>query len=232
MSIMDSMRLILITILAVSSLSCLHARAGDPPDLIRSGVSSDEAMAHLRSGAILIENIDTSESGGSVRVQALVNGDMNRLWFFLASCDSAFYYVEGLKKCEVRSVEHTDIADITQLAQSVKKSWIIPRMDYVIEVRRQPMTRVDFELVEGDLKAMRGGWRFLPLEGEEQFLITHEIRVRPSFPVPRWLIRRSMRKDLPDMLACLRGLVDGSVQVDRLEDLERCPNKKWKKNLP
>ena len=226
------MHRILITILAGSCLFCFQLMAEEPPDLISSGVSSAEAMAHLRTGAILIENANTSESGGSVRVQALVNGDMNRLWFFLASCESAYYYVEGLKRCEVQSVEHTDIADITQLAQSVKKSWIIPRMDYLIEVRRQPMTRVDFELVEGDLKAMRGGWRFQPLEDEDRFIITHEIRVRPSFPVPRWLIRRSMRKDLPDMLACLRGLVEGSVQVDRMEDLGRCPNRKWKDMLP
>lgn len=229
---MDSMHRILITILAGSYLFCMPLQAEDPPDLIESGVSSAEAMANLRTGAILIENVNTSESGGSVRVQALVNGDMNRLWSFLASCDSLYFYVEGLKSCEVRSVEHTDSADTTRLAQSVKKSWIIPRMDYIIDVRRQPMTRVDFELVEGDLKAMNGGWRFLPLEDEDRFIVTHEIRVRPSFPVPRWLIRRSMRKDLPDMLACLRGLVDGSIQVDRLDDLQRCPNKDWKKNYP
>ena len=42
---------------------------------------------------------------------------------------------------------------------------------------------------------------------------------------PRWVVRRSMRDDIPDMLACLRGLIDASGEWDRDRDLKRCPRK-------
>jgi len=208
------------------------AIALDPPDLISGEVSSAEAMKLLRDGEIFIENVNTSSSGGSVRVQVMIMGDMQLMWDFIASCEANFQYVDGLRSCVLLSVRTDSNSDTTTLSQSVKKSWVIPRMDFVINVRRQPLSRIDFELVEGDLELMEGGWRFQQLKNEDAFILTHEIRVKPSFPVPRWLIRRSMRKDLPDMMACLRGLVDGSVQVSRLDDLNRCPNKSWKENYP
>jgi ribosome-associated toxin RatA of RatAB toxin-antitoxin module len=217
--------MIRISFLFVFTAVCLTSAlwADEPVDLIEASVSSDEAMSQIRAGEILVENANTSDAGGSVRVQALVKGNMLDLWDFIASCDATFYYVQGLKSCNVLSVIRDNDGDTTKVQQSVKKSWIVPKMDYVMEVRRQPMRRVDFQLVEGDLDLMQGGWRFKELENEDLFIVTHEIRVKPSFPVPRWLIRRSMRKDLPDMLACLRGLVDGSVTVARKDDLRRCP---------
>ena len=219
-------------ILMLGCFFCIAVCADEPPDLISGEVSSTEAMKLLHDGEIFVENVNTSSSGGSVRVQAMIFGDMQVMWDFIASCESNFLYVDGLRSCVILSVRTDSDSDTTTLSQSVKKSWVIPRMDFVINVRRQPLSRIDFELVEGDLAVMNGGWRFLQLKNEEAFILTHEIRVKPSFPVPRWLIRRSMRKDLPDMLACLRGLVDGSVQVSRLDDLNRCPNKDWKENYP
>ncbi len=210
-------------LLILISISTFVAIASEQQDLIDGSVSSKAAMDRLRDGEILVENVRTEESGGSVRIQAMMHGDVQALWDFLASCDSAFLYVDGLRNCEVLSVEQGDEIETAKLQQSVKKSWVIPKIEYVIEVRRQPLTHVDFRLVEGNLKNMDGGWRFRTLENEPGFIVTHEVRVRPSFPVPRWLIRRSMRKDTPDMLACLRGLVNGSGNFSRDSDLGRCP---------
>jgi ribosome-associated toxin RatA of RatAB toxin-antitoxin module len=201
--------------------------AGESPESGNEPDYSPDAMERLRSGEVLVKNARTDESGGSVQVQALIHADVEVLWTFLASCDSVYQYVDGIRACEVISIEQQGEADVTILEQSVKKSWVIPRIDYVIRVRREPFSRVDFSLVEGELKAMEGGWRFEPVA--EGLIVSHEIRVQPSFPVPRWLLRRSMRKDLPDMLACLRGLVDGSGRHSREEDLKRCPKQGQKK---
>ena len=80
------------------------------------------------------------------------------------------------------------------------------------------------------MRSMEGGWRFEQLPGSDGLVVTHQIRVRPSFPVPRWLLRKSMRSDVPDMLACLRGLTDGSGGLSRDDDLKRCPKPHHKKN--
>ena len=124
----------------------------------------------------------------------------------------------------ILEIEREPGADVTTLRQSVDKGWAVPRVDYVITVRRVPFSRVDFSLVEGDLRVMEGGWRFV--ESGDALLVTHEIRVQPAFPVPRWLLRRTLRKDLPDMLACLRGLTGGSHEATGTDDLARCPRRK------
>ena len=98
-------------------------------------------------------------------------------------------------------------------------------------VRRKSPARIDFELVEGNLRNMEGGWRFRQLENEPAYILTHEIRIRPGFPVPRWLLRRILRQDIPDMLACLRGLVRGSGKNALDEDLKRCPRQKRRARL-
>ena len=195
--------------------------AGDDP--IDGTVSSAEAMARLRKGEILVEDARIGEPGGAARVQTLMHSDLQELWGFIASCDSVFKYVKGLRECELLNEEYGTNSDTTRLRQVVKKSWVIPAIDYIIEVRRQPPDRIDFKMIEGNLKALEGGWRFNVLPDEQGIVVTHEVRVQPDFPAPRWLIRRSMRKDVPDMLACLRGLTDGSGDFPRSEDLKRCP---------
>ena len=209
--------------LAVLIAGSAECSAASNPDEIDGTVSSAEAMERLRKGEILVENTRTEKSGGSVRVQALFQGDVKKVWEYIASCDSVYLYVDGVTDCEVLKVEREPGSDTTLLRQRLKKSWLVPTMEYTISVHRRPPDRVDFKLVEGDLKEMVGGWRFLPLENEPRFIITHEIRVSPSFPSPRWLIRRSMRKDVPDMLACLRGLTDASGAFSNSKDLDRCP---------
>ena len=201
----------------------LPAGGSGSDDPIDGTVAGTEAMARLRKGEILVQDARTGEPGGAARVQALMHGNMQELWAYIASCDSVFRYVKGLRECELLNVETGPNSDTTRIRQVVKKSWVIPRIDYVIEVRRQPPDRIDFKLIEGNLKALEGGWRFNVLPDEQGVVVTHEIRVQPDFPAPRWLIRRSMRKDIPDMLACLRGLTNGSGEFSGSRDLKRCP---------
>ena len=77
---------------------------------------------------------------------------------------------------------------------------------------------------EGDLRVLEGLWRLVPLADGNGVIVVHEIRIQPKIPAPRWLVRRSLRKDLPDMLACIRGLANASADKRRIAaDLKRCP---------
>lgn len=201
-------------------------------DGIDGGVAGFTALDRLQRGEVLVYNARTDESGGSVRAQVLMHTDARTVWDYIADCERVFLYVDGLRDCEVLAIEREGEnglgADVTTLRQAVDKSWAVPRMDYVLSVRREPWDRVDFSLVEGDLRVLEGGWRFLELAEGKGLVVTHEIRVRPKYAVPRWLLRRSMRRDVPDMLACLRGLTGGSGDALEQEDLARCPEPRGK----
>ena len=106
----------------------------------------------------------------------------------------------------------------------VNNNWYTPTIDFVFEARRSSETHGDFNLVEGHLKLLEGQWDFQPLEGGDGLIVSHDIRVRSSFPAPRWLVRRVLKNDLPDMLACVRGMARASLDADQAAaDLARCP---------
>lgn len=82
----------------------------------------------------------------------------------------------------------------------------------------------DKDLSGGNLEVLQGVWEMAAVDQGRATIVSHEIRIQPSFPAPRWLIRRSLNKDLPDMLACIRGLAHASgEQAQEQADLQRCP---------
>ena len=78
------------------------------------------------------------------------------------------------------------------------------------------------KLVGGNLRVMEGGWNFASVD--EGVIATYNMRVRPGFSLPRFIIRMSLRRMIPDMLACIRGLVGGSGSPEKnADDLAQCP---------
>jgi hypothetical protein len=69
---------------------------------------------------------------------------------------------------------------------------------------------------------MEGSWDFIAMP--EGVVVIHEIRIKPDMPVPRFVVRRLMRRGMPEMIACIRGLAEGSVSPElEARDLGFCP---------
>lgn len=150
-------------------------------------------------------------------MQMLVRAPVQAVWAVIVSCELAFRFVEGLQRCEVLE----DSGDRALVHQVVDRGWLTPRLDFVFETLRQPWDRIDFRLVEGNVKAMEGSWRFE--ETPAGTLVDYEIRLRPQAPVPSFLVRRKIGRTMPDLLACVRGLAEGTgSDARRQQDLSRC----------
>jgi len=177
-----------------------------------------ENMLRLRSGEILHEHSRKDEAGGTIRVEIFVRAAVEDVWGMLEGCENAFTYVKGLKQCEV--LEQTD--KYALIHEVVKAGVFAPTQDYTYKVNSQPFSRRDFKLNKGSLKAMEGSWEFLAVE--EGVIIVYQLHVQPAVSAPRFMVRRSIRKSIPDMLACIRGLVNGSGGTGQnKKDLQRCP---------
>jgi len=128
--------------------------------------------------------------------------------------------VRGLELCEVL----VPGLQYIKKHHRVNNNWYTPTIDFVFEARRNSPTHGDFNLVEGNLKVMEGQWDFQPLDSGDGLVVSHDIRIRSRFPAPRWLVRRVLKNDLPDMLACIRGMAGASVTEDQsAADLALCP---------
>lgn len=178
----------------------------------------DPLDAALLDGEIVLYEARSDESGGAARARMLVHASAEAIWDVIISCESAFIYVKGLEHCEVLE----DSGRRGLVRQVVDPSWIVPKMDYVFESLRDPYSEIRFQRISGDLDVLEGYWIFTSVP--EGLLVDYEARVKPSIPAPRWLVRYTVKRSMPDLLACIRFLSGGSGSSGQVKsDRERCP---------
>lgn len=181
---------------------------------------SDNDLVRLKSGEILLQTTHSDKPGGAAQVTALFHTTADAVWDVIGDCKYEFIYIRGLKLCEVLKPGLSHML----IRHRIRNSWYTPTLDFTFEVSRKPGHFGEARLVEGDLRVLQGQWRLVPMADGDYVIVTHQIRIQPKIPAPRWLVRRSLRKDLPDMLACIRGLVKASGNSGRITaDLRRCP---------
>lgn len=179
---------------------------------------NSEMMSQLRSGKILQEYTRMNESGGAVQAKILIHTRVEDIWIILQGCGKAFIFVDGMEQCEI--LEKDD--DSALIHQVVDTGLFAPQLDYSYESTNQAYSKMDFNLKEGNLRVLQGGWEFVDMD--DGVLATYDMRVRLGFPLPRFLVRMSLRRMIPDMLACIRGLVNGSGNSEqKKKDLAQCP---------
>lgn len=179
----------------------------------------DPALSErLLAGEVVAMEVSSDAAGASGRMQILVNAPAPAIWDVIVSCEAAFSFVDGLQACEVLE----DTGGRALVRQVVNQGWLIPTYDFVFESLRQYDERIDVRLVEGNLKALAGYWLFR--ETDAGTLVDYQIHIQPTLPAPRFIVRRQVRKGMPDMLACIRGLAGGSgTPALEKQDLGRCP---------
>jgi len=177
-----------------------------------------DTLARLRAGELVAEDHAADGDGAASSILIWMRAPVERIWAIIISCDYAHAFVAGLEYCEV--LEERGVFAVTH--QIVDKGWTMPRMDFTFETVRVPYRHMEFRLTRGNLKTMQGSWDFEKYP--DGVLIRHTLVLQPALPAPRWLVRRNLNKDLPDMLRCIRGLADGSGSEEAIQaDLLRCP---------
>jgi ribosome-associated toxin RatA of RatAB toxin-antitoxin module len=196
-------------------LSVCLALASGP--LANAADATGDLRERLEKGQVVALEMTEAAAGGAARMQLLVDAPARAVWEVIVSCDLAFRFIAGLQVCEI--IE--DSGNRVLVRQVIDRGWLMPTLDFVFESSRQPWERIDVELVSGNLERLHGRWRFTESAGAT--LVEHQLTVRPSAPVPRFLVRHNLRRTMPDLLACVRGLAGGSGNPDReRDDLQRC----------
>ena len=188
-----------------------------PASMADATVAGDDLREQLEAGEVVALEMTEAADGGAARMQLLVHAPARAVWDVIVSCDLAYRFIAGLRGCEI--IE--DGGGRVLVRQVIDRGWLMPTLDFVFESRRRPWSHIDVELVSGNLERLQGSWRFNETAGGT--LVEHQLAVRPSAPVPGFLVRHNLRRTMPDLLACVRGLAGGSGEPDReRDDLQRC----------
>src|SRR5215472_4223443 len=177
--------------------------------------TSEPAMQErLAAGEVVVtapKEVDASHPHGQVRAAVLIKADPEAVWRVMTDCAQALKFVPGLRKCRVlQAAPDGTWADIEQ---EVRYSWLLPVIHYVFRAQYDRPHRIDFHRISGDLKEQQGTWLLTAEPAIGATLVEYEVYVEPGFWIPHFLVTRSLRKDLPAVLAGLREHVQHAATL-------------------
>jgi hypothetical protein len=160
----------------------------------------------LEAGDVLVQ---TSREGPAVTVEtaAIIDAPAEAIWSVLTACEIAPDYVPNVLECEL--IETLDDGRSQLFVQTIRPIFFMPRFEHVFRLDYEPYERIDVRDVSGPIEHMEGSWWFLP-EPAGRILLIHSLEVDPGFPVPRFMLRATMRRDLVKIMEAVRARAEGS----------------------
>lgn len=189
-----------------ATLGSTGAAAGEaggapPPPAVES--LSEEERGRLASGEPVVVAEGRVERW--VRATVRIDAAPEELWQVMTDCPRAPEFVPGLRSCRVlESDERTALVE-----HRARPFSLLPEMTYLFREHREPFRSIRFRRVSGSLKEMEGRWD-LRRQGAGRTVVWYTVFLDPGFLVPEWLVRRALRRDLPELLAALKRRVEGA----------------------
>jgi uncharacterized protein YndB with AHSA1/START domain len=162
-----------------------------------------KAQAALAKGEAYAEVAPDSD-GVSGRVRAVVDIDASpeRVWAIMTDCATAGRMITNLASCRIVSGDQRKGWDVRE--HVTRRNFVFPGMRIVFRSDYEPVSRIRFRLVEGDLRVEQGEWRLQPLDGGRGTRVFYDNRLAVDWPVPKAMMREALRKDTPKVLMNLR----------------------------
>lgn len=156
----------------------------------------------------------TSRDDGTITVEtvALIGASAETVWEVITACDAAPEYVPNVVDCEhLERLE--DGADL--FSQTIRSPvFFIPRFEQVFRLDYTPYERIDMtRLSGGPVDRLQGSW-WLLVHGDEVLLV-HSLEVEPAVPIPRFMLRATMRRELRNIMEAIKGRSEESVAAER-----------------
>lgn len=172
---------------------------------------TEKVLGQLDKGEAVF--FEEKKARGHAGVAILVDGEKADVWRVLSDPEAAPSYVPSLMSARVLlSTGNTRL-----IAHEVKMP-LMPKVNYEFEATELPMRTIQFKQTTGDLRNFEGEWELF--EGEmfgrpDSVIVFYQVYLNPGKLIPGPLVQRSLRKDLPPMLECVRKRVYEMKESDR-----------------
>lgn len=156
----------------------------------------------LATGEILVyaERVERSPAV-EVRIAAEIDAPARAIWDVLKDCATTPEYVPDVESC--RRIEALDGGRADLFVQTIRPVFFLPRFEHVFRLDYTPLSRIDVHRVSGPIELMEGSWWLLP-QPSGRILLVYELALDPGWHVPRFLVRSTLKRDLPRVMAAVR----------------------------
>ena len=176
----------------------------------------EQQRQKILAGEVISVPIKTSKKGGTVWGAIRINAPPENIFNSVVYCNGDSSAHKTMRKCTV--LEQTETFDVVE--HQIKYHWLIPRQIYKFRGDYDGFTQIRFRVLEGDLKKLDGGWDFFPIEDSESYLVRYYATIQPQFPTPKWLVRKSLKKEIPAMLKIMKDLSENPEKLIELDAAE------------
>lgn len=170
-----------------------------------------EAARSLRSGQTWI-SVTLDADGSAARIQAAIDipAAPDRIWRAMTDCGATMRMVRSIIGCRVlRAGAGWDIRE-----HVTRGGPLLPSFRYTVRSDYEPLRRIRFRKVDGDVRTLEGEWGLTPRDGGRVTRVTYENRVSARVLAPALLVRAKLRADTPKVLENLRALVAGGQEAN------------------
>ncbi len=134
------------------------------------------------------------------------------IWEILTACQIAPEYVPNVQSC--RKLEVLDNGRSDLFVQVIKPAFFIPSFEHVFRLDYTPYTRIDVHRVSGPIAHMDGSWWLLPQQ-DGHTLLVYNLALDPGFPIPRFFVRATLKRDAPRVLSAVRERAEARPRAAR-----------------
>lgn len=136
-----------------------------------------------------------------VRLAVKIDAPPETVWNVLTACEVSPDYVPNIVSC--RSLEKLDDGRAELFVQVVKAVFFLPTFEHVFRLNYEPYWRIGVQRVSGPIERLDGTWWLIP-EDDDSTLLLYEQALDPGMPIPRFMVRATLRRDLPRVLEAVR----------------------------
>ncbi|HEY5622127.1 MAG TPA: SRPBCC family protein [Gammaproteobacteria bacterium] len=138
---------------------------------------------------------------GRIRAAVRIEAKSESIWAILRDCESAPAYVPNVLGCELLETLEDESAQVFR--QQVKLAWFLPGFEHDFRLDYEPYTRIAVSRVAGPIDILEGAWWLVPADDSSVTLV-YSLQFEPGMPIPRFVLGRILRRDVPIVLAEVR----------------------------
>ncbi|HSC15704.1 MAG TPA: SRPBCC family protein [Gammaproteobacteria bacterium] len=185
------------------ALLCCAFGASAQPDL--SWVDRDAIAA--REVQVYVERSERPLTA-EVKLAVEVGAPATAIWDVLKACELSPEYVPNVVSCKKLEALEDGRAELFE--QTIKPIFFMPTFEHVFRLDYAPYARIDVNRVSGPIAHMQGIWWLLP-QDNGRILLVYELELDPGMPIPRFLVRATLRRDLPKLIAAVRDRAEAAA---------------------
>jgi uncharacterized membrane protein len=163
-------------------------------------IGASTMCATAGTPAVNVEN-DAKANAAHVRASIDIAAPPSIVWTVITDCARSPHIIPNLESCRVIKHDPGGRWDIQE--HIINWAALLPKLHTVVRTSYEAGHRMLFKRVDGDMRISEGEWRVEPLANAHATRLYYNALVAPSFPVPEFLVERTVHTDLPNLLLAI-----------------------------